>query len=478
MKWCFLVNNADFVSEFLGKIAVQALRNGDSCTVVFNSKIAEYKKKRFFPERAAFISKIDWCVLNYDQAKKEFGDFSWRDFLPIFERFKYYTFTYTKAVQAVSQLYQFFDWIMQTQKPDVFFGEPPAGLFGEIAYYFAKKYRIPFVGIGLSRFEGRLDMFSSECTDFRLQETFDRLQDADISKEEKELHNAWVQGFLSHKKLPSYARPEKKSFSQFELALHYARKIREEGKTFFRYGYERLKFQAYDYESEAIFWRGVFALWEGEKRQFRLWSQKNIFSSPKRNEKYFLFPLQVEPEASTLVIARYYANQLHAAYNSAFALPFPYALYVKEHPAAFGTRSRSFYRELKKIPQVVLISPDENVQELIKGSAGVITLTSTIGMESALAGKPVYLLGDVSYEYHPWCAKVKNFDELKEKINFDMQQPRDISKLNDSNMRFVASYLRNTVVGNMLEAGFASDSNNYEALYEYIARYALSIKTK
>lgn len=469
MKWCFLVNNANFLSEFLGKVSQQALREGDSCTVVFNSKIAEYEKKRFFPEKASFLSKIDWCIENYDPAKKEFGDFSWRDFLPIFDRFKYFTFDYKKSVEAVSQLYQFFDWIMKTQRPNAFFGEPPAGLFGEMAYYFAKKYHIPFLGVATSRIEERIEIFDSEYTDSRFKKTFLRLKESDISKNESELSSKWLKRFLSHKALPSYTAFGKMSFSQARLFMHYCKRIREMGSIFLRYFWNRGKFKEYDYESEAALWQGVFAPLESEIRQFRVFLRKHLFSRVNKDDAFFLYPLHTQPEASTLVLARYYYNQLYAIHNIAFALPFPYKLYVKEHPAIIKTKPGSFYRALKRIPNVVLISPLENTQALIQKSAGVVTLTSTIGMEAVLAGKPTYVLGNVSYDFHPGCTKVKNFDELEERIRLDMRKPpEDLGDLAIVNVRFITSYLRNTIPGNIASSSSKRDTNDYELIYRRI----------
>ncbi|MDO8577334.1 MAG: hypothetical protein Q7R55_00500 [Candidatus Wildermuthbacteria bacterium] len=465
MKWCFLVNNANFLSEFLGKIAHQALKEGDSCIVVFNSKMAEYEKKRFFPEKAAFFSKIDWCIANYDPAKKEFGDFSWRDFLPIFDRFTYFTFDYKKSVEAVSQLHQFFQWIIQTERPDAFLGEPPAGLFSEVAYYFAKKHRIPFCGFVTSRIEGRLEIFDSEYTDSRFQKTFLKLKEGDISKDENELSARWLKGFLSHKMLPSYTALGKMSFSQIQLFWHYSKRIREMGSIFLAYLWGRRKFKKYDYESEAVFWQGIFAPFEAEVRQLRIFFQKRLFSPVHERDSFFLYPLHTQPEASTLVLARYYYNQLYTIHNIAFSLPFPYKLYVKEHPVVIKTKPGSFYLALKRIPNVVLISPRENTQKLIQKAAGVITLTGTVGMEAVLAGKPTYVLGKVSYDFHPGCTKVKNFDELEEHIRLDMRKPKELSKLNSINARFAVSYFRNTVPGNIALASSKHDTNDYKLVY-------------
>ena len=67
MKWVFLINDAQFFPEFFGKLAYQAIEQKDECLVVISSKIAEYRKKKFFPDKAKFIFKIDWCIKNYQK---------------------------------------------------------------------------------------------------------------------------------------------------------------------------------------------------------------------------------------------------------------------------------------------------------------------------------------------------------------------------------------------------------------------------
>ena len=65
MKWCILINNAPNLSEFFGKLSDEIIKRGDDCLVVFGGKIAEYEKKKFFPNKAKFISAVDWCAGNY-----------------------------------------------------------------------------------------------------------------------------------------------------------------------------------------------------------------------------------------------------------------------------------------------------------------------------------------------------------------------------------------------------------------------------
>ena len=187
--------------------------------------------------------------------------------------------------------------------------------------------------------------------------------------------------------------------------------------------------------------------------------------------------MHFQPETSTSVWATYFCDQLNTIKNIAFALPFPYKLYVKEHPAAVGLRSGSFYRKLQELPNVVLIHANENVEKLVAKSMGVVTLTSTIGMEAAFVGKPVYVLGNVFYSYHPMCRPVRGFGELKENIERDLANKPRINNLEDINCRFVISCFKNTIAGRVVSASQENDVNNYQSIYKDIKFYGSSAST-
>lgn len=470
MKWLFLVNDALFLAEFFGKLAGEMIKQGDDCFTVYNSKVAEYGKKKFFPDKAKFISKVDWNFRNYQETKKEFGDLSWRELFPIFDRYKTLNYSYNNSFRMVSQTYQFFEWFFEKEKPDALISEAPACLFHQVAYYFCKKNNIPYLVLGNSKFIDRIDIYNSDFTFSKYEKTFGGISSSNITKEEKEFAKNFAEKFISHQQTPFSTGFIEIYFSQFGLIKHYIKRIKESGALLFGYWRERKYFKNFDYESEDTLKNAVLAPFKMEKRQFRIFSQKNIFNCFKNDKNFFLYPLQFQPEASTAVYAAYYYDQLNTIKNIAFSLPFPYKLYVKEHLVSVGLRTGSFYKKLKKIPNVVLISPNENVENLVRNSSGVIVLTSTIGMEAALAGKPVYILGNVSYSYHPLCRKLKSFEELKNKIEEDLKSKPEIGNLEDINNRFITSYFRNTILGDIAAASRKVDANDYKEMYNNIKK--------
>jgi hypothetical protein len=138
-----------------------------------------------------------------------------------------------------------------------------------------------------------------------------------------------------------------------------------------------------------------FLRWFQAKRRIYHHKLFNIFETDLdlKNNKYFVLGLSMLNEYGL-----YYSSGIRYIYpldtirEIALALPLGTKLYVKEHVAFFPQRPFSFYRELKKIPNVVIVDRRENVFELMQNSLGVITFGGTMGWEAYLLGIPVVTL--------------------------------------------------------------------------------------
>jgi uncharacterized pyridoxamine 5'-phosphate oxidase family protein len=138
--------------------------------------------------------------------------------------------------------------------------------------------------------------------------------------------------------------------------------------------------------------------------------------SGPETDSYFLYPVHMSPEASTLILAHHYVNQLETVINISRVLPANVYLYVKEHKSALGDRFLDFYRQLKKYPNIKIISPAENIYDLILRAKGIITLSSTVGWEALLLKKPVMVLGNVFYNDTGLALPVSSYSELQKQV--------------------------------------------------------------
>lgn len=126
-----------------------------------------------------------------------------------------------------------------------------------------------------------------------------------------------------------------------------------------------------------------------------------VFDVPVDGERYVLYPIHFQPEASTLVQAPLYLDQLALLEDIARSLPIGYRLYVKEHVSNRGRRPLKFYNAIRKIPAARLLGPDTDTWSLIRNASAIAVITGTMGWEGLLFDKPVVSFGDVFYNRVP-----------------------------------------------------------------------------
>ena len=139
------------------------------------------------------------------------------------------------------------------------------------------------------------------------------------------------------------------------------------------------------------------------------------------------YPLQLDPEASTMVFAPMFSNQAHAIEAIVKALPPDMILLVKEHPSMKGLRPIQFYRRLRRLPRVRLISPAVSSFALIRRCELTCSITGTAAWEAMLLGKPALVLGAFPFSaIEKGLVTCRNFAELPAAIGRALrQEPAD-----------------------------------------------------
>jgi len=141
-------------------------------------------------------------------------------------------------------------------------------------------------------------------------------------------------------------------------------------------------------------------------------------------EDFAFFPLHYEPETSLLLQAPYYTNQAHLIGQIARSLPVQYKLVVKEHPQMVEYRPRSFYKELKKSPNVKIVSPKINSFAIIPFAKLITTIAGTVGWEGILLNKPVITFGHQFYNTLSSVKHCLDIENLPNLVNEAINTPR------------------------------------------------------
>ena len=199
---------------------------------------------------------------------------------------------------------------------------------------------------------------------------------------------------------------------------------------------------------------------EIKKRYRKYFINKNLIRNIENQRPFVYFPLQTDPERSTLIAAPRFSNQIEVITNIAKSLPDGYDLYVKEHPLMIlrEWRSISDYKHIMSLPNVKLFQPSVKSENIIKKSSLVISINSTSGLESGFYDKPSITFSDQDFSYLSFVHQVKSFQELPDAIKKSLKKKVNISDLNN--------YV-NLIEANSFETDLFGASAYFDNLFHY-----------
>lgn len=188
--------------------------------------------------------------------------------------------------------------------------------------------------------------------------------------------------------------------------------------------------------------------WLSFRKEFkiRFFNGKAFDKNSCLDEKYIFFPLHMNPEASTMILAPNFVDQLVVIDALAKNIPLYHKLYVKEHVGMIGSRPSHFYKKIKEYPNVRLLSPHEDNFQLIRNADLVAVITGTAGWEALLMRKPVITFGENFYSRLGISEPCSDFNELGKLIkkiifNFNFE---DENEKNEWLKKFLLILYRNS----------------------------------
>jgi len=198
----------------------------------------------------------------------------------------------------------------------------------------------------------------------------------------------------------------------------------DDGKFYWNFGRSRRK----------IFIRLLnFKIFRKTQRRQKFFDKYAIKKLDKKTP-FIYFALHVEPERTLSITAPYFTNQIEVITHLAKSLPIDHKLYVKEHPYMMKKnldlfREISYYEKIISLPNVELIHPKINSEEIYRNCTVVATISGTSPIEAALYKKPSIVFSDVSYSDLPFISRVHNLEELPEIVKKNVNQKFDFSSL-------------------------------------------------
>jgi hypothetical protein len=330
------------------------------------------------------------------------------------------------VIKVTVGLFSFFENVFEQHKIDIYYSETIATLQCYVAYLVGKKTGTKYYAQTSARGFDASHVYVLDDPYQNILSMIDDYNMIDYSEEEIRKAKEFLDDFTNHPKAPSYMsitgrKPRLKLSYLKLLIMRLVKRFDHNYNTPFSYMY----FESYKRCTDPI------------KFYFRYQYCRHYYHKADLTKKYVLYPLHFQPEASTCVCAQKYEKQLFFIDSWAKSLPADIVLYVKEHYAVLGHREISFYKELKKYPNVVLINPWENTRELIKHSVAVTTLTGTVGWEAMLLRKPVFIGGNIFFDKAPGVIKIEDiYGHYLDNIN-KWKQPSE-----DELLKYLCAYMR------------------------------------
>ena len=166
---------------------------------------------------------------------------------------------------------------------------------------------------------------------------------------------------------------------------------------------------------------------EHYRRPWLKWRQKGFFRrytpDELRDMPYVFFAMHKDPEQALNGQAPFWANQYNTAALLSGALPAGYRLLVREHRRNSGRRPTRYYKDLSRLPGVVLIDGFDDQFKYISNADLIVTENGTTGWEGLLLGRRVMTLADSYYQAAELGHRVRGPEQIATDIVEMLQKP-------------------------------------------------------
>lgn len=450
MNILLLSNGAPGYYRFFNKLAQRFYEDGNSVAIAVDSEFSRAENKLSqlgFPvhEFSSFFSKhkVNQSILKryakYNINAALLSDFERAEAYEVWGNRSDEFFTKLK-----SALLSFFEDIVSKHKVSVVLYENVSNTFAYFALFVCKEHDIYYCGVGGSRLPGRFSINSDPLNDHvQIEKLTNKIQIGDIVVDTAV--KKWCENYLDNidNITPDYMKFN--GVDNINMFTKYLKleKLQKVGRA--------IKHAKDDHYHSFQIGNPVNMSWQMFKRAFNRNLKTILLSSKYENakpgEKFLLYPLHFHPEASTSILSGSYLNEYEVIKNIAFNLPEGLMLYVKDHVSAWGYPSLEFYKKILALPNVRLLPPTAPTKQLIKNSAAIVTLTSTVGYEALLLNKRVFLFGNVFYKFHPGVVQISDPAKIFDIFKIELDKTIDFDR--DYNLDFLAGYYLTTKPGTL-----------------------------
>jgi hypothetical protein len=156
---------------------------------------------------------------------------------------------------------------------------------------------------------------------------------------------------------------------------------------------------------------------------------------------YVLFGLHTQPESSIDVWAPFFSNQPWVIELLARSIPPTHKLMVKIHKSDVANYSRGQLDRMRSFPGVELVLPFADTRRFIERADLLFSIQGTIGLEGALLGKPVIMLGESPVAMFPSVSPIGRIADLPELVRRKLsERPPPRNQILDAYSEYLAPF--------------------------------------
>jgi len=284
-------------------------------------------------------------------------------------------------------LHQFLNQVLDQTNPELVFCYAVAAAPAVALYEICRSRNIPFCTLAPSRLGNRFVIDEGQpgklnCIARRYRAI---ANSSEVMLEQEHLAaKQLLEDFRARPKPPGYVRFSHQRFTGVNLAKVFLAAIIKTPLYLVQFPKDR---EIY-HEKLARAWFEAWVSWR------RIVLDRQYFAAHPPADPFVYFPLQVDPEASTMVLSPGHTDQLSVIEAIAKSMPAHMSLVVKEHIPMLGRRPPGFYRSIAQMPRVTLVAPEHPGIDLVLQSALVAVITGTAAWEAIRLQKPTLIIGD------------------------------------------------------------------------------------
>ena len=371
-------------------------------------KIIQFNEILYYPD--CYINKSSFDIAYLKNSEKEFDLNLWLDVYG--ERFfhkhrtHFHKFSKSEILVIVENSIRFFSELLNRINPKLIIMQTAGeNIANTLLFKIAKKLKIKTLMINPTHIHNRI-VVSNNLTSEEISNEFQKI----ISSFNEQLQN-YGPDYIKDQSLVETVKVQHtfnfNNSSTTQKISHYINRISNDPEPI----YQNIG------KTKSKMIKSKFAT-KIETKKRKRFLDKNALTKI-HDKKFLYFPLHTEPEAKILAISPFFSNQLAVVENIARSIPIDFTLYVKEHPGQGLKQWRpvEFYKKIHELPNVKLIHPSVNSQDLISKCSCVISITGSTGFEALFYKKPIILFADEYYDCLSMVTKINNLTDLPNLIS-------------------------------------------------------------